>query len=165
MAVLLLPLPIDLLQDLVEALVVLTRVPPKKLVEGQAGINFIGLVGIISKMVAFGGVGRGGVGSEGGGGESRGLGAELGGGGGLIRIRVFGGAALLDLELGVADEDGVAGADGLQPVEAVAELGDVGEEVALDDILDGGDVRVLIEDGGAALSRVGVWDGGGGRGG
>lgn len=57
-------------------------------------------------------------------------------------------AAFEDFELGVADEEGIAAANGLEPVEAVAELGNVGEEVALDDLFDGGNVGVLIEDGG-----------------
>lgn len=55
------------------------------------------------------------------------------------------GTALDDLQLGVADEEGVGGAEGAEPVEAVPQFGDVGEEVALDDVLDGRHVGVLVQ--------------------
>ena len=55
------------------------------------------------------------------------------------------GAAFKDLQLGLANDHGVAGFDGFEPVEAVAELGDVGEVVALDDLLQRLNVRVLVQ--------------------
>lgn len=53
-------------------------------------------------------------------------------------------AALEDLELSVTDENGIMATNCLQPIEAIAQLGDVGEKVSLDDLLNGGHIRVFV---------------------
>lgn len=50
-----------------------------------------------------------------------------------------------DVELGVLDDDRIATALGLEPFEAISKLGDVGEEVSLDDLLDGGNISIFVE--------------------
>lgn len=63
------------------------------------------------------------------------------------------GAAFEDFQLGFANDDRVTGFDGFEPIEAIAELGDVGEVIALDDLLQRLHVRVLIENRGVLRTR------------
>uniref|UniRef100_A0A7C8ZC15 Uncharacterized protein n=1 Tax=Opuntia streptacantha TaxID=393608 RepID=A0A7C8ZC15_OPUST len=55
-------------------------------------------------------------------------------------------AALHNLELGISDLNRIATPHGLKPIKAITELRNVGEEVALDDFLNGGDIGILVED-------------------
>lgn len=55
-------------------------------------------------------------------------------------------ATLENLQLNIANFDRIAGFGGVEPIEAIAKLGDVGEEIAFDDFFDGGDIGVFVED-------------------
>ena len=132
-------------------MIVLTRIPSHKLIEAKRSIN---PTIVILPLFSLGSRCTGGL---------RGFSVELierceisnecgtGCVGGCSRsVIVIGylccaGAAFEDLQLGLANDDGVAGFDGFEPIEAVAELGDVGEVVALDDLLQRLNVRVLVQ--------------------
>lgn len=157
MSILFPPLPVYLLHDLREALIVLARVPAAEFIKGKRVIYNRRRIFFISRFFAgSGNKRRGFIGAEGRDRREGAAGAAMGGGGGSRGSLASSarGTALEDLELGVANDDGIAGAGGLEPVEAVAELGDVGEEITLDDLLDRGDISVLVEDDDAALPRV-----------
>jgi len=113
-----------------------------------------------SSHAAGNGSGRGG--EEGRGAERSGGGRRRGGDG---PTALDAAAAVQDLELRIAEDERVAGPHSLEPIEAVAEAGEVREEVPLDDALDGGDVGVLVEHLRPAALRRGGGGGGGGGGG
>ncbi|KAM1182828.1 hypothetical protein ACFX14_001196 [Malus domestica] len=54
-------------------------------------------------------------------------------------------AALDDLQLGISDLNWVVGVNSFEPVEAVPKLGNIVKEVHFDDLLDRGDIGVLVE--------------------
>lgn len=83
-----------------------------------------------------------------GGGGSRGTVTE-----GVEISYLSGGAAFEDFQLSFANDDGVAGFDGFEPIEAIAEFRDVGEVIAFDYLLQRLHVRVLIQNRGVLRTR------------
>ncbi|KAM1406507.1 hypothetical protein ACFXTH_001172 [Malus domestica] len=64
-------------------------------------------------------------------------------------------AFLDDLQLGISDLNRVVGVNRFEPVEAVPKLGNIGKEVPFDDLLDRGDIGVLVKDLGMAFRVLG----------
>lgn len=165
MSILLPPVPVYLLHDIREALIVLARVPAAEFIKGERVIyNRRGIFFTTRFIAGSGNKRRGFIGAEGCDRREGAPGTAISGGN-RSRRSLAGSrscTALKYLELNIANDDGIAGAGGLEPVEAVAELGDVGKEVTLNDLLDRGDICVLVEDVDAALPRVmrggvGIW--------
>lgn len=152
---------VHLLEDAGEGLVVLAGEAAEEVVERERGLDVVVDVGA---LVAGDGGGDGGGGEEGRGAERGGGGRRRGGHGAALALALGAAAALEDLELRVAEDERVAGAQGLEPVEAVAEAREVREEVPLDDPLDGRDVGVLVEHLRAPALGGGGGSGGGGEG-